>query len=338
MFKNIRIKNEPFLIAEIGINHNGSVRKAKELIRHAKKNGFDAVKFQTYKSELVSSKNLAAASYQKRAGFKKMYSLLRKYQLSFEEFKELDRYCKIQKITFLSTPFDVESAKFLESLNMKIFKISSGDLDNFHLLNVIKKFKKPIILSTGLAENIYQIKKTLKFLNYKKKQLAILHCVSQYPVQYKYSNLIKLNELKKLKITLGYSDHTIGNLSSVVAVALGAKIFEKHITLDKKMNGPDHKASLSIAELKLFVDNIRDTYEMINLKEKKIIPNIKNLVTRRLFFSKDLIANTKITEKNIMALRSNFGVFSRDYQKVIGKKLKKNVKQYDAVTQKKITK
>ena len=152
---------------------------------------------------------------------------------------------------------------------MKIFKISSGDLDNFHLLNVIKKFKKPIILSTGLAENIYQIKKTLKFLNYKKNQLAILHCVSQYPVQYKYSNLIKLNELKKLKITLGYSDHTIGNLSSVVAVALGAKIFEKHITLDKKMNGPDHKASLSIAELKLFVDNIRDTYEMINLKEKK---------------------------------------------------------------------
>ena len=95
-----------------------------------------------------------------------------------------------------------------------------------------------------------------------------MHCVSQYPVQYKYSNLIKLNELKKLKITLGYSDHTIGNLSSVVAVALGAKIFEKHITLDKKMNGPDHKASLSIAELKLFVDNIRDTYEMINLKEK----------------------------------------------------------------------
>ena len=188
--RKINKNNFPYLIAEIGVNHNGSIYIAKKLIDSAKKAGFDAVKFQTYYLDGLLKKNTPLAKYQKKVSeIKNMYNLLKKYSLSHKEFEKINQYCKKRNITFLSTPFDLESATFLNKINIPAFKISSSDNDNYLLLDLIKKFKKPIILSTGMSNNI-EINRTIKYLSLQKNKLALLHCVSDYP-----QNYLKLNFL-----------------------------------------------------------------------------------------------------------------------------------------------
>ena len=246
---NISVNSRIFSIAEIGINHNGSMNKAIKLINYAKEAGFNAVKFQTYDVDEMLKDDTRLANYQRKTNFNNMKSLLRKYNFNHQQFSKLNNYCKKKNILFLSTPFDVKSALFLNKLKVPAFKISSGDLNNFYLLSIIKKFNKPIILSSGMALK-KDVEKSIKFLKLSRSKLAILHCVSDYPTEIKNSYLSNIKSLKSLGYTVGFSDHTIGIESSCSAVSLGAKIIEKHITLNRKMTGPDHYSSLECNKLK----------------------------------------------------------------------------------------
>ena len=259
--------NKSYLIAEIGVNHNGSLKRALKLIDIAKKSGFDAVKFQSFRAEKLCVPSTPLVEYQKRSKFNNQYQMLGKLTFKQNYMKEVFTYCK-KKIEFISTPFDVENAHFLNKLGVKIFKISSSDLDNFHLLKIVRRFNKKIIISTGMS-TYDEIKKTLSFLNLSKKKLFILHCVSDYPTKLKDTNLGFFDKLKKFNFNVGFSDHTIGNSASLAVIALGSKIIEKHITLNKFDKGLYHFCSLEAKDCFEFVKNIRDLE--ISLASKKVM-------------------------------------------------------------------
>ena len=319
-------KDKIFIIAEIGVNHNGKLSIAKKLIDHASKAGCDAVKFQTYITDDIIYKNQTLAQYQKKTKFKNQYHMLKSYELTFEQFKYLKKYCLKKKIIFLSTPFDNKSAFFLNKINVPCFKISSADIDNFHLLKFIKKFKKPIILSTGMS-NETKIIKTIKFLKLNSNKLAILHCISEYPTNLKNTNLGFVKKLKKFGYNFGISDHTNGNEFAIAGVTLGAKIIEKHITLSKKNIGPDHKSSLEVKHLKGFVNSIRDTFYSLKDKNKsksKVEEENLDKTQRKLFLNVDKKKNEKILFNDILPMRSNKTdlIQAKDVFKVIGRKAK----------------
>ena len=332
-FKTIKkFNNDFFSIAEIGVNHNGLISNAIQLIDQANKAGFDAVKFQTFNSDIMLKKNTSLVKYQKNMNYKNMKNLLDDVSLSKEEFVKIKNYSDKKKIIFLSTPFDLESAEFLNKIGVPAFKIASGDLDNFILLKKIKSFGKPIILSTGMAEK-KEISKTINFLKLKTKNLALLHCISEYPTKTKDSQLSSLNELNRLKYVYGFSDHTIGMEASLAAVAMGSKIIEKHITLDKNMRGPDHKCSLECKDLKIFIETLKDVIKSVNHHKRKITPNEKltsRLVKKSIYYNENLEKNSLLKEKDLIAMRPRLNGISPSYfKKFIGKKLRKNVKKFE---------
>ena len=336
-FKKIQFNNlkRIFLIAECGINHNGNFKIAKKLIQAAKLAGFDAVKFQTYTTEKLVHKSTKLANYQRKTNYKSQFDMLKKYSLTIEEFIKLKKFCDKIKIIFLSTPFDLESAKFLDKkLNIPIFKISSADLNNYQILKYVKSSRKPVIISTGMSTD-KMLTKAIRFLNYPKKDIVILHCVSEYPTNIKDTYLGNLNKLKK-KYLYGLSDHTADEYTAAAASVLGIKILEKHITVSRNMNGPDHDASLPINQLNKFVKLIRDLEH--SSKQTKIKPTkeeAKNfsVVNRKIFFKEDMIKGSKLTFENVLPLRSNIkNTFSGDeLLKIIGKKIKRNVKKLSPI-------
>ena len=272
--KKIDDNEKTFLIAEIGINHNGSMENALKMIDQAEQAGFDSVKFQTIVPELLMQKNTPLVKYQKKTNSKNMFELIKKYNFSMEDFVKLKKHCDKKKIIFLSTPFDNESAIFLNKIKTAAFKISSTDNDNFLLLKQIKKFNKPIILSTGMMDH-KDLKRTLNFLKMRKNKLAILHCISEYPTPIKRAQINTIIQLKKFKYNVGFSDHTNGNVCAISAISLGANIIEKHITLDKNMEGPDHSSSLECKDLKKFVSDIRELEIMLKVK-KRFLTKLEN--------------------------------------------------------------
>ena len=323
-------KGELFTIAEIGINHNGSIKIAKKLIDKAKETGFSAVKFQTYITNDLVSPNTGLVKYQKKNRDKDMRTLLQRYNFSFETFKKLKKYCDRKKIIFLSTPFDIQSAIFLDSLNIPAFKVSSGDFDNRLLIDQIKRFNKPIILSTGMTD-ISDTKKILKIYKLNKKQLILLHCVSDYPTDIDNSYLNNITRLKELGYIVGYSDHTVDNTCAAASVFLGASVVEKHITLSNSMKGPDHKASLSVDKLRTFIKNlnlIRKSYS----KKKRLLTSLEKHTIKKarksLFYNKNLSKHSILKSDDIIALRSNaLGISPLYYKKILQSRLKKNVKK-----------
>jgi N,N'-diacetyllegionaminate synthase len=324
-----------FLIAECGINHNGNLNYAKKLISGAKKAGFDAVKFQTYNVDHLVEESTKLANYQKKTKYKSQYYMLKKYAFSKEQFLKLKNYCDKLNIIFMSTPFDLESAKYLnENLNVQLFKLSSADLNNYQLLNYIKKTKKPIILSTGMSTK-KMLEESLKFLNYPKKNFAVLHCISEYPTAIKNTFLGNLSELKK-KYIFGLSDHTSDEHTSIAASVLGIKILEKHITISKKLKGPDHQASITLAQLKKFVQVIRDlekSSKQINFNLTKNEKKNFNVTRRKLYFKKDLKKGTILNFENILPLRSSNkqSIDGKDILKILGKKIKRDVKKLEPI-------
>lgn len=314
-----------FVVAEIGNNHEGSFTLAKKLIRKAKLCGADAVKFQTFIPEnFIPKSNI------------KRFKQLIKFQLSFEQFRKLSNYSKKIGITFFSTPFDIESAKFLNNIQ-KIFKISSGDNNFLHLVETIAKFNKSIFLSTGLADinQISKVKKLILNLWKKKsknsKKLAILHCVSSYPVPENEANLLAITTLKKKfpDCIIGYSDHTQGILAPIIAVTLGAKIIEKHFTLDKNFSSfRDHKISADPKEMKEMINIIRKSETMfgngiknLQFSEKK---NIKSM--RRSIVAKyNIIKGKKLKLSDLNWVRINGGLSSGNEKKIINKKSLVNI-------------
>ena len=320
-----------FKIAEIGVNHNGILKNAFKLIDCAAKSGFDAVKFQTFDVDTMLLKKTKLANYQKKTKFKSMREMLKKLSFTEENFHKIKAYCKKKRIIFMSTPFDIKSAEFLNKLNVPIFKIASGDLDNFLLLKKIKSFKKPMIISTGMS-NMREIKNTLNFLKLPKDKLTIMHCVSKYPTKLDESQLGFIKQLRKFNYQIGLSDHTMGFESSIASIALGINVIEKHITLNNKMHGPDHQSSMHIKHLKKFVNTIDNLVKSLHVKNRTISKEEKEnskVAKKALYYSRSLGINKKINLNDLISLRPlGNGISPSQYDFFIKKKLKKNVKKF----------
>ncbi len=332
-FKN---RKKTYLIAEIGVNHNGSIEIAKKLIKIAKKIGMDAVKFQSFKADKLSSKKTKLTNYQKKNLNKNLshYNMLKKLELSEKDQKKLFLFCKQNKIEFISTPFDVESAKFLNSLGVKYFKTASPDLHDVYLHKYLSKINKKIIISTGMS-NEDEIKKCLRFYKNKKK-FALLHCISEYPCAHKNVNMKALNILKKYSNTVGFSDHTLDNLSSITAVCLGSKIIEKHFTLNKNMEGPDHIFSLDPKEMKAFKDTIRDTETILGKEIKKCQyaeKLNKKITIKKIIAKKDIKKGSRVNENHFSLIRLNKGLSGFHLKNIVNKYSKKKIKAGSLITE-----
>ena len=327
------------IIAEAGQNHNGQLKMAYKLIDVAKKSGADFVKFQTSIPKLHVSKFAKKADYQIKNSKKKesQLKMLQKLSLTYQDFKKIKKYCRKRKIEFLSTPFDLKSIKFLKGLNMKYFKIPSGEITNLPYLIKIAKLKKKVILSTGMA-NLKEIKDALNILTShgtKKKNITILQCNTEYPTPLRDANIrAMLSIKKKFKVNIGYSDHTEGIESSLAAAALGARILEKHITLNKKLPGPDHKASANPKDFKKMVEGVRkitvalgDGIKKVSLSEKK---NLKIARTSIVAFKK-IKKGEVFTNKNLTIKRPGTGISPMKFYKVIGKIAKKKFSEDELI-------
>ncbi|MDC0617565.1 N-acetylneuraminate synthase family protein [Candidatus Pelagibacter ubique] len=334
--KIISSKNLPFIIAEIGINHNGKLSNAFKLIDYAINAKCDAVKFQTINIKNLMIENSPLADYQKNRRFKNMNDLISAYNFNHADFIKIKNYCDQKKIIFLSTPFDEESAFFLNKIEVPAFKISSSDNDNLLLIETVKKFKKPIIISTGMM-NLIEIKKLLKIIKLNNNQLALLHCVSDYPTKLKDTKLGSIEQLKQLGYLVGFSDHTLGAEASIAATARGGVIIEKHITLDKLMEGPDHKASLECKDLEKFVRTIKEIASSLKIKKNSISNSEKKtklIAKKSLYFSTNLKKNYRIKKTDIISLRPRKnGISPLYYKKIINKKLIRDVKKQEIVSQ-----
>tara|TARA_B100000780_G_C21072879_1_gene431795 strand:+ start:217 stop:1221 length:1005 start_codon:yes stop_codon:yes gene_type:complete len=320
------------IIAEAGPNHNGSIKLAYKLVDMAKRCGADYVKFQTSIPALHISKFAKKAKYQKKNTKKNesQLDMAKKIILSYDEFKKLNFYCKRKNIKFLSTAFDLQSIKFLKKFNMDFFKIPSGEITNLMYLEEIGKMKKKVILSTGMAK-LSEIREAIKILvekGTKKKNITILHCNTEYPTPINDVNLRAMITIRdKLKVSVGYSDHTEGTDVAPAAVALGASIIEKHITLNKNMRGPDHKASVNESELKLMIKRIRNTETILGKSSKKPTQSEKKniKIARNALVAKNYIKKgQKFSLKNLTAKRPAIGISPMKIKKIIGKKAKKN--------------
>lgn len=314
-----------FVLVEAGVNHNGSLKVAKQMVDIAKKVGADAIKFQTFKAEKLVSKFAEKAEYQKNnTGIvESQLEMIKKLELSFKEFKELKKYCEDTGILFLSTPFDLESIEFLNQLGMEIWKIPSGEITNLPYLRKVGRIGKKIIISTGMCE-IFEIEEAIAVL--KKNgatDISILHCNTEYPTPMKDVNLRAMLTLKeKFNVNVGYSDHTLGIEVPIAAVAIGAKIIEKHFTLDKTMLGPDHIASLNPIELEEMIKCIRNIELALGCKDKFVTESeMKNKDIAR----KSIVAKRKIkqgetlTEENLTVKRPGSGISPMKWDEVLGK-------------------
>lgn len=315
------------IIAEAGVNHNGSLQIAKQLVDKAVEAGVDIIKFQTFKSEKLVSKDARQAEYQQRNIGKRdesQLAMLKKLELSVEAHHELMDYCKERNIRFWSTAFDMESIDFLHSLNMGLWKIPSGEITNYPYLKKIASFHEEVILSTGMCE-LSDIEAALNVLideGVKKEQITVLHCNTEYPTPYQDVNLKAMLEIgEKFGVKIGYSDHTQGIEVPIAAVALGASVIEKHFTLDKTMEGPDHKASLEPVELKAMVSAIRHIELALGSGHKTISDSErKNIEIAR----KSIVAACPIkkgealTEENLTVKRPGNGISPMRWNEVVG--------------------
>ncbi|ARR01124.1 N-acetylneuraminate synthase [Campylobacter porcelli] len=328
-----------YIIAEAGVNHNGSLDIAKALIDEAYRAGADAVKFQTFKAENLASKTALKASYQKQTtnANQSQYDMLKALELSYDDHVELISHAKSLGIDFLSTAFDIDSANMLYELGIKSFKIPSGEITNLPLLRTIAKFQKPIILSTGMA-TMSEIGDALSILTQytKLENITILHANTQYPTPFCDVNLKAMNSIgAEFGVKFGYSDHTLGIYVPIGAVALGASVIEKHFTLDKTQNGPDHKASSEPNELKMMVDGIRAMEASLGDGIKRPSPseieNI-NIVRKSIVAKRDIIKGEILNEQNITTKRSLLiGISPMKWDKVIGQIAKKDYKKDEII-------
>jgi len=342
-----------FVIAEAGVNHNGNLSIAKKLIQAAKDCGADAIKFQNFTANKLTTKSAKKAPYQIKNTKERdsQFDMLRKLELKIDDYYKLLNLCKLKKIKFLSSVFDPESIDFLHKrLKINLIKIPSGEITNYLILHKINLRKYKIILSTGMSnleevasainliakKKIYTfnkkklIIKNTKFLNEIKKKLIIMHCVTDYPVNDKFANLKCIDSMKKkLKLTVGYSDHTKGIIAPLIAVSKGAKVIEKHFTLNRNMKGPDHAASLNPSEFKKMVNNIRIYEKMLGFGVKKLFAcekvNIK-IARKSLVALKNIKKGEIFTEKNITTKRPGNGICASKFKNYLKKKSTRDYK------------
>lgn len=339
MVKNFKILNkkifsncDPFLIAEIGVNHDGNLEKAKKLINIAKNAGADCVKFQTYNPLNLISNNAKKAPYQIKNTKKKsesQFQMLEKLKLSYSDHEKLISYCKKRKILFLSTPYNFDDVNMLNKLKVPAFKLASMHLTEPAFIEFVAKKKKPIILSTGMSE-LKDIKIAVQILKkYLKNKFIVMQCTTDYPAKYVDANIKVLSKFQDLlKCFVGYSDHTLNNISAITAVSLGAVAIEKHFTLNKFSKGPDHKCSLSPIELKNYIADIKCAKICLGKENKFLSPGEK----RNIYFMKRSIYSKKLIKKGerIRLLDLEFkrpasGISSSKAKLIIGKIAKKDI-------------
>ena len=321
-----------FIIAEAGVNHNGSIKLAKKLIDVAVESGADAVKFQTFKTENLVSKTAKKADYQKKTtdALESQFDMIKKLELDVNTHKELLVYCQEKGIMFLSTPFDHDSINLLSDLGLQIFKIPSGEITNLPYLRHIGSLRKKVVLSTGMS-TLQEVENALTVLigaGTEKENITTLHANTMYPTPMEDVNLnAMLTIQKELDIAVGYSDHTIGIEVDIAAVAMGASIIEKHFTLDQAMNGPDHKTSLEPKELKAMVLAIRNIEIALGSDKKKPSPSERvnvNVVRKSIVANQDIKKGDLLTEKNITVKRPGNGINPMKWDEVIGSIALKN--------------
>jgi N,N'-diacetyllegionaminate synthase len=319
------------VIAEAGVNHNGDIDIAKSLVDVAVEAKADIVKFQTFSADRQVTKNADKANYQKETTTKSetQYSMLKKLELSAEMHEELIAYCKSKKIEFLSTGFDIQSIDLLESLGQRLFKIPSGEITNYSYLKHIGELRKPVILSTGMS-NFHEIESALDLLvksGTQKNVITVLHCTSSYPAPIIDVNLKAMQTIqKKFDVSVGYSDHTLGIEISIAAVALGARIIEKHFTLDRNLVGPDHKASLEPEELNEMVRAIRNIEIGMGDGIKRLMPSETNnleVIRKSLVAIKEIKSGDTFSVENVGAKRPGSGISPMDWNRIKGKKSKR---------------
>lgn len=319
-----------FFIAEAGVNHNGDINIAKRMIDVAKDAGADAVKFQTFHAESLASIYAKKAEYQLETTDKKesQQQMLKKLEISYEMHLELMEHCKKRHITFLSTPFDIDSICLLERIGIPMYKIPSGEVTNLPYLRKIASLHLPVIMSTGMC-NINEVKEAVKILKENgAKEVSVLHCNTQYPTPIEDVNLNAMISMREeLGIPVGYSDHTEGIEIGIAAAALGAQIIEKHFTLDKEMEGPDHKASLEPDELTAMIRAIRNVEIALGTKNKlpskSEYANI-NIVRKSIVAKKTILKGESFTEENVTTKRPGNGISPMKWDDVIGQKAKRN--------------
>ncbi|KAF5414719.1 MAG: hypothetical protein C5S38_04670 [Candidatus Methanophagaceae archaeon] len=336
--RNLISEGKPcFIIAEAGVNHNGSLESAEKLVDAAKSAGADAVKFQTFKAENVLTQNVEKAEYQKEttSAEESQYDMIKKLELTEYDFKDLANHAKEKKIMFLSSPFDKESVDLLDEMNVPAYKIASGEITNFPLLKHIAEKEKPIILSTGMA-TLGEIEEALNVIrNEGVEDIVLLHCVTSYPVKMEDVNLSVIETLRHaFKLPVGFSDHTLGITIPIAAVALGACMIEKHFTLDRNLPGPDHKASLEPDELKEMVQAIRDVEKALGdgIKQPTVAEKeIKKVARRSIVAKVDISEGTVITGDMLDVKRPGTGIEPKYMREIIGKRVKAYITKDDLI-------
>lgn len=324
--------NRVLIIAEAGVNHNGKLGLAYKLVAAAVKAGADAVKFQTFKPEKVVSRFAEKAEYQKETTglAESQLDMIKKLDIGYEAFADLKKYCAKKGIVFLSTPFDLDSIEFLDQLGLDIFKIPSGEIINLPYLRKLGSLNKQVIMSTGMAD-LKEVRDALDVLiscGTNKENITVLHCNTEYPTPFDDVNLKAMLTIRdELSVKVGYSDHTPGVEVPVAAVALGAEVIEKHFTLDKNMEGPDHRASLEPDELKAMVSAIRNIEKAMGDGIKKPSPSeLKNkpIARKSIVAAKDIRKGEPFSEKNLTVKRPGTGISPMRWDEIVKMKAVRN--------------
>ncbi|WP_031425075.1 N-acetylneuraminate synthase [Flavimarina sp. Hel_I_48] len=334
------MKKSVLIIAEAGVNHNGDMDQAKKLIDAAAAAGVDYVKFQTFKASKLVTKSALRAAYQdtNTKDSDSQYEMLKKLELSEASHRILIAYCDSKNIKFLSTGFDLESLEFLNTVGIDLFKIPSGEITNLPYLRKIASFKKPVVMSTGMA-SMPEVREAFNILikeGINREDIHIVHCNTEYPTPMEDVNLKAMNTIgQELDVKIGYSDHTLGIEVPVAAVALGATVIEKHFTLDRNLPGPDHRASLEPEELKAMVSAIRNIEKAISGSGKKepSPSEIKNKTVARksIIASKNITKGEKFTVINLTIKRPGTGLSPMRWDEVLGKTAIRDFKQEESI-------
>lgn len=334
------MRTKVLIIAEAGVNHNGSLDLAKKLIDEAAIAGVDFIKFQTFKAEKLVSRSAKQAEYQQRNIGKtgdSQYTMLKHLELNANQHEELIAYCQKKNIQFFSTAFDMDSINYLHSLNLGLWKIPSGEITNYPYLKKIAQYKEPVILSTGMCD-LSDIAAALQVLldnGLEKEQITILHCNTEYPTPMEDVNLRAMLEIeKKFGVNIGYSDHTEGIEVPIAAVALGATVIEKHFTLNRNMEGPDHKASLEPQELRAMVKSIRnielalgDGHKVVSASEQKNV----EIARKSIVAACNIQKGEMLTEKNLTVKRPANGISPMRWEEVIGTYARRDYQEEDLI-------